>query len=398
MQCGMGGAQGRPMLRVSTLGAVLLLSSLLTACADDGALDGEGADIQGDEEKADGTRGIEVTARIEPGTADAALSTRVPRRGYVFYAAEGTKVTLEVTQGGSSAGLDTVLKVYGPRLADGSYPKTLATDDDAGYGKLSKVKDLAITIPGFYLGEVAFGPNATAADGKQARVKLSCDGTCETELPVDTDLGLKWYRRSAERRALAAQAYNLALHKLEAKVAAGVTGAWGVVLDIDETTLNNSLYQQERMDLGLGYSPASWTAWVDRKAATPLDGVVELTQRVKQLGGHVAFVSNRTAAECVPTQANLDAHGIPRDAMLCKTDSSDKNSRFAALANGTSPSTLPAMKILMYVGDNIMDFPALTQDLRNQSASAFAKFGDEYILLPNSMYGSWEKNSDDNSL
>ncbi len=399
MHRGMTGAQGPRTMRASTLGAVVLLSSLLTACADDALLDGEGADIQGDEEKADGTTGIEVTARIKPGSVDAALSTKVPRRGYVFYASEGTKLALEVTQSGSSAGLDTVVKVYGPRLADGTYPKTIASDEDAGYGKLSKVKDVTVSIPGFYLAEVSFSPNATAADGKKARLKLTCDGTCESALPIDTDLGLKWYRRSAERRALAAQAYHIATQKLEAKVSAGISGAWGVVLDIDETTLNNSLYQQERMDLGLGYSPASWTEWVDRKAATPLDGVVEFTQRVKALGGTVAFVSNRMqATECAQTAVNLDAQSIPHDAMLCKTDSSDKNARFAALTNGTAPSTLPPMKIVMFMGDNIMDFPMLTQDVRKQPASAFAKFGEDYFLIANSMYGSWEKNTDDNSL
>jgi 5'-nucleotidase (lipoprotein e(P4) family) len=390
-------AQRGPHMKTS-LAAVAILSSLVAGCAEDGFDDGGGADIQGDEEKADGTAGIEVTARVKPGSTDAMLSTGVPRRGYVFYAGENTKVSLEVTQAGSSAGLDTVLKVYGPRLADGTYPKTLASDEDAGYGKLSKISALPITIPGFYLAELSFGASATAADGKKARLKLTCDGSCESTLPIDTDLGLKWYRRSAERRALAAQAYRIATEKLEAR-APGLTGAWGVVLDIDETTLNNSNYQQERLDLGLGYSPASWTAWVNRKAATPLDGVVDFTRRVKALGGKVVFVSNRMqATECAQTADNLDTATIPHDAMLCKTDTSDKNPRFAALTSGTAPSTLPAMKIVMFVGDNILDFPALSQDMRKGPASGFDKFGQDFFLLPNSMYGSWEKNLDDNTL
>jgi 5'-nucleotidase (lipoprotein e(P4) family) len=385
------------------VGAVV---SSLVACTEDGLEPGSGiADIQGDEEKADGAKGIEVTARVVPGTIDAQLSTKVPRRGYVFYAGEGTKVSLEVTRTGSSSGIDTVIKVYGPRLADGTYPRLVTRDglpaanEDSGYGKMSKLDAVPISIPGFYLAEVSFGEQATPADDKRARLKLSCDGSCESPLPVDTDLGLKWYRRSAERRALAAQAYKVATDKLEAKVAAGITGSWGVVLDIDETTLNNSQYQQERMDIGLGYSPASWTEWVNRKAATPLDGVVDFTKRVKALGGKVVFVSNRMqATECGPTADNLDANGIPHDAMLCKTDTSDKNVRFTALANGTSPSTLPPTKIIMYVGDNILDFPALSQDIRKGPASGFAKFGEDFFLIANSMYGSWEKNTDDNAL
>ncbi len=382
-------------MRLSTTLAALGL--VLGACADD-LTDGGAADVQGADEKADGTAGIEVTARIEPGTVDGELSTRVPRRGYVFYAAEGAKVSLEVTRTGSSSGLDTKLVVYGPRLSDGSYPKTLASDEDAGYGKLSKISDLAITIPGFYLVEVSFGAEATAADGKRARVKLACNGSCDSALPIDTDLGLTWYRRSAERRALTAQAYSIATDKLMEKHAT-VSGPWGVVLDIDETTLNNSTYQQERMDLGLGYSPASWTAWVNRKAATPIDGVAEFLHGVKQLGGKVVFVSNRVAAtECAQTELNLAAVGLPYDAILCKTNTSDKNPRFAAVAAGTAKPGLPALDVILFVGDNIQDFPALSQDIRTEPASAYAKFGQDFILLPNSMYGSWEKNRDDNSL
>lgn len=386
-------------MRLAVLASLLVIPSLLGGCTDEGFGDEDGAaDIQGEDEKADGSAGIEVTARIEPGTVEAALSKRVPRRGYIFYAGEGAKVSLEVTRTGSSSGLDTVMKVYGPRLADGSYPRTLASDEDSGYGKLSKLDGVAITIPGFYLAEVSFGGAATPVDGKRASLKLACSGTCTSDLPVDTDLGLKWYRRSAERRALTAQTYRTATEKLDAKLAAGVTGAWGVVLDIDETTLDNSTYQQERMDLGLGYSPASWTAWVDREAATPIDGVVELTHHVREQGGKVVFVTNRVAAtECAKTAANLDAVDIPHDAMLCKSGTSDKNPRFAAVAAGTAPSTLPALKILAFVGDNILDFPELSQDIRSQPVSAFDRFGDDFFLIPNSMYGSWEKNATDNS-
>lgn len=387
-----GGTSAALRARImKTLATVMVLGSLLTACTDAGFEDeGGAADIQGDEAKADGTTGIEVTGRIRAGGVDVALSAKVPRRGYVFYAGEGTKVSLETTRSGSTSGLDTQLKVYGPRLADGTYPKTIAADEDAGYGKLAKLRDVSITIPGFYLVEVSFGGEAAASDGKRARLELTCNGTCDSQLPIDTDLGLKWYRRSAERRVLSTQAYRNATEKLDEKVA-GISGDWGVVLDIDETTLNNSQYQQERMDLGLGYSPASWTDWVNRKAATPIDGVVEFTQRVKQLGGKVVFVSNRLAAtECPQTAGNLDAAGIPHDGMFCKTDTSDKNGRFATVAS--------QMQIVEFVGDNILDFPALSQEIRKGSASAFDKFGEDYFLIANSMYGSWEKNADDNAL
>src|SRR5262245_61928865 len=107
-----------------TMRCVLALL-LIAACADP-VDEGGAADIQG-EQKADGSIGIEVTARIKPGHFDVLLSTKVPRRGYVFYAAEGTKVSLETLVKGTTSNLDTLIKLYGPRLADGTYPKTIAS-------------------------------------------------------------------------------------------------------------------------------------------------------------------------------------------------------------------------------------------------------------------------------
>ncbi|MBS1120821.1 MAG: hel [Deltaproteobacteria bacterium] len=377
--------------------APVLFVSLVGGCTATGSSDEDGpADIiNGDDEKADGATGIEVLARLHPGTIDGALTTATPRSGYVFFAAEGAKVTVEVTRSGSQTGLDTLVKVYGPRLSDGSYPKTLASDDDAGYGKLSKIKDLTISIPGFYLVEVTNGPNATPAVNAKARLKLSCDGVCESDLPI-APMGqdLKYFQRAAERKAASLQVYALATQKLEAK-AAGVTGPWGVVLDVDETTLDNSAYQKSRGDLGLGFSPNSWAAWVEAKAAIPVPGALAFTQKVKQLGGKVVFVSNRQlVAECAPTEANLVAKGFAYDEILCRNGPSDKNLRFDAVTAGTAPSTLPALNVLMYVGDNIQDFPLLTQDVRKQPDAAFGKFGDSFFVLPNPMYGSWEKNLD----
>jgi len=376
--------------------ASFLFASLVTSCSalmsptEDG-----GADINGEDPKADGTQGIEVTARLRPGTVDTVISTAIPRPGYIFYAAEGTKINLEVTHAGTQSGLDTLIKVYGPRLSDGSYPKTLATDEDAGYGKLSKISGLDISIPGFYLVEVTNGVNATPAQDGRARLKLSCTGTCDSDLPV-APLGqdLKYFQRAAERKGLDLQAYALATQKLDARVA-GVTGAWGVVMDIDETTLDNSAYQKSRADLGVGYSPATWTTWVNAKAAIPVPGALAFSQQVHQLGGKVVLVSNRLAmTECPQTEQNLAAIGFAYDAMLCKTTTSDKNPRFDSVANGTAVAGLPALTVVMYVGDNILDFPVITQDIRKQPDAAFDKFGDSYFLLPNPMYGSWEKNLD----
>ena len=371
-------------MRALLVSALVLGPTLLGCTAEDLAEDG-GADLAGQDDKGDAVPGIEVQARLEPGSTDATLSTAVPRPGFVVFAADGTKLSLEVTRAGTASGLDTLLKVYGPRLADGTYPKTLASDDDSGYATLSQISGLEVSIPGFYLVELTSGAPVASA---KARLKLSCTGTCTTDAPVaPLGLDLRWYQRAAERRALSLQSYGAATAKVAAKVAAGVPTSWGVVMDIDETTLNNSAYQHARAELGTGYSPGSWTDWVNQKAATPIDGALAFTKKVKQLGGKVVFVTNRVAAtECAPTEANLAASGFTYDAIHCKQGASDKTARFDLVKQ--------SMEVVAFVGDNILDFPALTQEVRKQPATAFADFGEKFFVIPNPMYGSFEKNLD----
>jgi len=206
--------------------------------------------------------------------------------------------------------------------------------------------------------------------------------------------GLRWYRASAEQRAIYLQSYRAAAAALERRSAGLPAGSWAVILDADETVLDNSPYEQALAERHAGYDEGSWKAWVLREAAAALPGAVAFTARVHALGGKVVIVTNRNDAYCDATRVNLERVGIVADEVLCRTDpkSGSKDPRFDAVAAGTAPSTLPPLRVLMWVGDNIQDFPRLTQSIRTASDSAFAGFGESYIVLPNPMYGSWEKN------
>jgi predicted secreted acid phosphatase len=85
---------------------------------------------------------------------------------------------------------------------------------------------------------------------------------------------------------------------------------------------------------------------------------------------------------------------MPVDVVLCRPDqgSSDKNPRFDAVAQGTAQPDLGPLEVLAFVGDNIQDFPRLSQDVRLEPETAFAPFGERFFLLPNPLYGSWERN------
>ena len=205
---------------------------------------------------------------------------------------------------------------------------------------------------------------------------------------------IRWTRDSAEHRALLLQVYRAATAHVEREAAARAPGTWAVVLDADETVLDNSLYQLERARAGKPFDAESWRAWCARREAVPLPGAQAFLARVRALGGKVAIVTNRTASECPDTEAVFRAHGLVYDAMLCKPDGgpSDKGPRFEAVARGTTPVGLPPLEVVAFLGDNIQDFPGLSQALRKEADEAFAAFGARFFVLPNPMYGSWEKN------
>ena len=212
--------------------------------------------------------------------------------------------------------------------------------------------------------------------------------------PFRAPEAIRWSRDSAEHRALFLQVYRGATAHVEREAADRAAGSWAVVLDADETVIDNSLYQLERAQAGKPFDAESWRTWCARREATPLPGAAAFLSRVRALGGRIAIVSNRTVAECPDTEAVFLAHGLAYDVMLCKPDEgpSDKNARFEAVARGTTPAGLPPLDVVAVVGDNIQDFPGLSQAIRKQGDDAFAPFGARFFVLPNPMYGSWERN------
>ncbi len=203
---------------------------------------------------------------------------------------------------------------------------------------------------------------------------------------------VRWVRDSAEHRALFLQVYRAATAWVEHEGASLAPGTWAVILDADETVIDNSAYEVERIEKRLPFDAASWRAWTARREAPPLPGAVAFLDRVRALGGRIAIVTNRTESECPDTAANFRADGLPFDVMLCKPDagSGDKNPRFQEVAGGTTAAGLPPLQVVAFLGDNILDFPGLSQAVAKEGDAAFVSFGARFFLLPNPMYGSWQ--------
>jgi 5'-nucleotidase (lipoprotein e(P4) family) len=206
-------------------------------------------------------------------------------------------------------------------------------------------------------------------------------------------LALKWVRTSAEYRALALQVYAAASAHVASAAAGRAPRTWAVVLDADETILDNSLESRERDADGRRFEPATWAAFVKRRVSTAVPGAQAFLEGVRSAGGVIAVVTNRDEDQCEDTRENLSALRLPFDVVLCqpKGAARDKTPRFERVASGdATPGTGP-LDVVAFVGDNILDFPGASQALRDAPNETLRDFGRRFFLLPNPVYGSWER-------
>ena len=200
---------------------------------------------------------------------------------------------------------------------------------------------------------------------------------------------LLWYRSSAEMKAIYEQTYRAATEYVRSAAPGRAPRTWGVIMDADETILNNSEYQARLYRAGARFKEDTWDAWVKERRATPLPGAKNFIDTVHLLGGQVIVVTNRAESQCAATTENLSKVGIPVDRALCAPQGiSDKNPRFDSIRNGDARSGAQPIDVIAFVGDNIQDFPRRTQ----QQPGDLRDFGRTEFILPNPLYGSWSKN------
>ena len=209
-----------------------------------------------------------------------------------------------------------------------------------------------------------------------------------SELPKE----IRWVRGSAEYVAVLEQTYRLAAQVLERHVGGREAGSWAVAIDADETLISNSEQSKEAALGAAGSFEEQWDGWVERREAPALPGARGFLERVHELGGKVAVVTNRRQRHCPQTADNLRAQELPFDVLLCRGEDRDKRPRWRSVEDGTASPELGPLEIVMWLGDNIHDFPGLDQELRFAGPEARNEFGDRFFVLPNPLYGSWEHN------
>lgn len=162
----------------------ILLSLVLaaSACSEGKDAPDEGVDVlkpQITNGRADSLLGVNYRGELEYGVArDGVLERDLQFDSYEFEAGDDAVVSIEVTQAGSSQRLDSTLFVFGPKDANGAYPRDILTfDNDSGFARLSKLESLTLPSAGTYL-VVVGTPNGL--DRGDYRLLLACDsGSCD---------------------------------------------------------------------------------------------------------------------------------------------------------------------------------------------------------------------------
>jgi 5'-nucleotidase (lipoprotein e(P4) family) len=216
-----------------------------------------------------------------------------------------------------------------------------------------------------------------------------------------------WMQRSVEYKANSLAAFALARIRLDQALAdrnwtaapAEQSGAYqdlppAVVLDLDETLIDNSAYQAWMVLSGQTFDPKTWTRFVAAQISEAIPGAVEFAQYADAKGVKLFYITNRTAAEEDATRQNLAHLGFPMggnvDTVLTVGEKPDWGS-----AKGTRRAYVAKdYRVLLNMGDNFGDFVDGYRGSEAERLKLFednrARWGREWIMLANPSYGSFE--------
>ncbi|WP_339732008.1 HAD family acid phosphatase [uncultured Gimesia sp.] len=230
-----------------------------------------------------------------------------------------------------------------------------------------------------------------------------------TIAPSQTDQGLNatlWMQTSVEHDFACIQSYRLAtmqatqaLHDpcwtATTEQQAGYAQLPpAVILDLDETVLNNALFMGQLVKHDTSWNEILWEQWVRSKRSTAVPGVKPFLQHLVAQGIAVYFITNRDVKLETPTVENLSRvldMPITKSQVLFQKEKPDwtwnKTSRRAAVAC--------SHRILLLLGDDFNDFVyqgKLPPKERVEQGKRYQEYwGRRWIILPNPVYGDWEK-------
>lgn len=164
-----------------------------------------------------------------------------------------------------------------------------------------------------------------------------------------------------------------------------------VIVDVDETVLDNTAFEARVIRAGKTYDPVIWKAWTAEGIATAIPGAAEFLAHAKSRGVTVFYVTNRDEDERAGTLRNLQNLGFPFESgvetlLLRANGVSDKSGRRKQVAD--------RYRVLLVAGDDLNDFAnarSASWQQRDEIIQTMRSWwGTRWFMIPNPMYGSWE--------
>ena len=216
-----------------------------------------------------------------------------------------------------------------------------------------------------------------------------------------------WMQRSVEYKANSLAVFALAKMRLDQALAdknwtgapAEQTGAYqdlppALILDLDETLIDNSRFQAWMLMNDKVFTGPVWTQFVNSGVSEEIPGALDFLKYAESKGVKLFYVSNRTAEEEAGTRTNLERLGFPMggnvDPFLMTRKKPDWGS-----AKGTRRAFVAKdYRVLLMLGDNFGDFTDAYRGSEAERLKAYednkARWGREWIMLANPAYGSFE--------
>lgn len=217
-----------------------------------------------------------------------------------------------------------------------------------------------------------------------------------------------WMQTALEFEASALQAFRLAQMQLDAALA---DPRWtaaieqqgdasqlppAVIVDVDETVLDNSPYQARLIRDGAVFAASTWDPWVEEARAAAVPGAVEFARYATRKGVTVFYVTNRTANLEAATRRNLAAERFPLTDAIDTVLVRGERPEWSASAKGPRRAFVARdYRILLLVGDDLGDFvvdaSGTPAERETRAAAQSEWWGRRWIMIPNPTYGSWER-------
>ena len=166
-----------------------------------------------------------------------------------------------------------------------------------------------------------------------------------------------------------------------------------IIIDVDETVLDNSSFQSRTILSGLSY-PNGWAKWVNESMATAVEGVYEFLHYANENDVKIFYVTNRLESFREPTIRNLKSLGLPFDdnlnSLIMREDENvrDKTKRRKNIAED--------YRIVLLLGDQLTDFISTKEAYvyhsdRKKLANKYSDmWGSKWFMITNPTYGRWE--------